>query len=265
MAGTAFSCDDVSLLVAENSNNKLRFMKKLNNGLLPVLATTLVLFCTGSIQAQRPDSSNRNTNRASNRNNSMQGGNITDTAFIEKNIRDNRHEIQMARMALNKGTSQPVKDLAQQLVTDHSQMLRDLRQAARANNMSGYDEADSTMMMDTAEVGSGGNSMARGNDPAKHTTDHRKELESATGYEFDRMWVSRMLAMHQQKLNELTTASRTLKNQELKMTVDKAIPVIRRHRDTLSNLNKQSNNSNNNNNNRMDSTRRRSGDNRNRQ
>jgi len=61
-------------------------------------------------------------------------------------------------------------------------------------------------------------------------------LRNASGPEFDRMWVSQMLSMHETKLAELTTASRTVKDPELKAAIAKAIPKVRSHRDMLSKM-----------------------------
>src|SRR5689334_13658481 len=60
----------------------------------------------------------------------------TDTAFVSMAIQANRHEIMMARMALQKSTSAEVKALAQKLVTDHTQLLQQLRDllGSSANN-----------------------------------------------------------------------------------------------------------------------------------
>jgi predicted outer membrane protein len=61
-------------------------------------------------------------------------------------------------------------------------------------------------------------------------------LAAATGAEFDRLWLSQMLTMHEAKLAELTAAAGTLNDTELKAAVTRAIPKIRMHRDMLSRL-----------------------------
>jgi uncharacterized protein (DUF305 family) len=62
-------------------------------------------------------------------------------------------------------------------------------------------------------------------------------LQNATGAQFNSMFVSQMLAMHEAKLTELQAAATTLTDPELKLAVTKAIPKIRMHRDMLSRIN----------------------------
>jgi predicted outer membrane protein len=75
-----------------------------------------------------------------------------------------------------------------------------------------------------------------------------QQLQNATGTEFNTMFVSQMLQMHEQKLAELESASTTLTDPELKTLVTKAIPKIRMHRDMLARINKGNNNTGSNSN-----------------
>lgn len=62
-----------------------------------------------------------------------------------------------------------------------------------------------------------GNTGATKSDAANHTGHMGMQaLQNATGTEFDRMWVSQMLAMHEAKLAELTAASTSVQDAELK-------------------------------------------------
>jgi predicted outer membrane protein len=65
-----------------------------------------------------------------------------------------------------------------------------------------------------------------------------QSLQNATGTEFNTLFVSQMLTMHEAKLSELQTAATTLTDPELKLLVTKAIPKIRMHRDTLAKMSK---------------------------
>jgi predicted outer membrane protein len=62
-------------------------------------------------------------------------------------------------------------------------------------------------------------------------------LQSATGTEFNNLFVSQMLAMHDAKLTELRAASTTVKDPQLKALVNSAIPKIKLHRDMLAKMN----------------------------
>jgi uncharacterized protein (DUF305 family) len=67
-------------------------------------------------------------------------------------------------------------------------------------------------------------------------------LQNATGAEFDRMWVSQMLTMHNAKVTELQAASTQITDPDLKAIVTKALPIVRNHRDRLVALNTGSGN-----------------------
>jgi len=64
-------------------------------------------------------------------------------------------------------------------------------------------------------------------------------LGNLSGKAFEDQWVAQMLNMHEDKLNELTQASQSLNDTELKTSVMKAIPLIRTHRDALATLKNQ--------------------------
>jgi predicted outer membrane protein len=64
------------------------------------------------------------------------------------------------------------------------------------------------------------------------------DLQNATGAEFNKLWVSQMLTMHQDKLSELQTAATTVKDTQLKAAITKAIPKVKMHIDMLSKADK---------------------------
>jgi len=59
----------------------------------------------------------------------------SDTAFISKNIMDNTMEIQLAQLGTQRTTDPRIKNMAQQMVADHTQILNDLKRVARQKNM----------------------------------------------------------------------------------------------------------------------------------
>jgi predicted outer membrane protein len=62
-------------------------------------------------------------------------------------------------------------------------------------------------------------------------------LMSATGAEFNRLFVSQMLTMHEAQLKELQTVSTTLRDADVKAVVLKAIPKVRMHTTMLRSMN----------------------------
>jgi len=65
------------------------------------------------------------------------------------------------------------------------------------------------------------------------STPGMQALQNASGAEFNRLFVSQMLSMHEAKLAELQSASTQITDPQIKMAVNKAIPIIRMHRDML--------------------------------
>lgn len=232
-------------------------MKRITYSLPKLLAGMVVLLiCHSSVVAQNNNSQRRNTTKGA-----TQG--TVDTAFVRRQIHSNMMEIRLSELALNKASSQQVRSLAQQMVTDHTQILNDLKKIAGANNMGDMTGAG----MDNVKGMIGGDSMKnRGRDTGMnmgdrdtgmnmggrdtgmnmggrdtgmgHHMDHTgmhgmAGLHNATGKAFDSLWVSQMLAMHETKVNELTSAAGTITNRELKTVVNRALPKIRQHRDRL--------------------------------
>jgi predicted outer membrane protein len=148
---------------------------------------------------------------------------MEDTVFISKSIQDVMKEMRMTRMAVDKAASQPVKNLAEQMVKDQKQMLFELKRAARSFDMAGMDSDKSDA--DLAVTGL--------------APELAKELEGADGTTFDAMWVSHMFSVYDARLNELTTVSRYDESPEIRTIVRKAIPIVRRNRDVLSRMNRQ--------------------------
>lgn len=69
-------------------------------------------------------------------------------------------------------------------------------------------------------------------------------LQNARGSEFNNLFVSQMLQMHQAKVSELQTALARITDPILKAAVTRALPKIKMHRDMLATLNGGTNNSN---------------------
>jgi predicted outer membrane protein len=208
---------------------------------LPSVVTALLFFvlCTGVTYGQKGAKKG------------MRGG---DTSFVAKNIKDNMMEIEMSKMALEKSSSQEVKDVAQLMIDDHSQMLADLRAYKGSDSSMGTGNTGSSRPGDTAtasnELDMTGNRSSQMQDDSAMSDQHdmtqpsgdRKNkmkhgkaegLMNASGSEFDRKWVAQMLKMHQAKLKELNSASATLTDPQLKTIASSAIPKIRTHIEKL--------------------------------
>lgn len=67
----------------------------------------------------------------------------SDTAFILKNVKDNRMEMQLSQAGIDKGDAQ-VRKIARQMLFDHDKMLNDLADVAKKKNMKGVIDGSET-------------------------------------------------------------------------------------------------------------------------
>ena len=137
---------------------------------------------------------------------------VSDSGFITKNITDNMTEVQLSKLGLDKASDAKVKNIAKQMVADHTQMLNDLKAAAKAKNL--------------AVPTDNGTAAA-----------HAQTMSGASGKDFDKQWVSHMLEMHEAKLAELATAISQTTSGEVKALATKAQPKVKAHRDMLAQMN----------------------------
>lgn len=184
-------------------------------------------------------------------------------SFISKNVRDNKMEVEMAQMALEKSQNANVKSVAEVLVRDHSDLLQQLtslngganpemENSGTENNDNYNNQADTagttrSMPGDTGtasnqldiagtkttkDLDTAGGNHAMGTD----TSDMHSMLANVSGEEFDSLWINQMLTKHKLKLGELHNARNNISDPQIKTLVRNAIPIIRGHRDMLTSL-----------------------------
>lgn len=129
---------------------------------------------------------------------------LSDTAFLNKNIMDNRMEIKLSKMGQDKGTTPAVKKVAAMMIADHTALLHELERLAALKHLAG-----SRIEM----------AMPPTNFPE--------------GKEFDQVWAGQMLAMHEAKIAELESFLSLTKDAALRSAVMRAIPKLKAHRDLL--------------------------------
>jgi putative membrane protein len=130
-----------------------------------------------------------------------------DTSFISKAIQANQHEIMLAQMALQKSSSAEVKELAQRLINDHTQLLQQFQ------NLRGTNIANNSATMNNAPDSTGINNM----------------YNNISGITFDRQWVGDMISGHQRTLSDFRTELNTTSDASLKALINNALPTIQAH------------------------------------
>lgn len=138
-----------------------------------------------------------------------------DSSFLLKNIADHTNETAFLQIARSKADDPQLKNIADQIFTDHSEILNDLKRIAKKMSISMPDNDNAP----EAKDGVRGTKM--------------QDFENTTGREFEKAWVAQAINMHEAKLTELENSAGQLSDAELKAVVNKALSKIRVHRDML--------------------------------
>jgi putative membrane protein len=62
---------------------------------------------------------------------------------------------------------------------------------------------------------------------------HMQAMQGATGNEFDKMWLTHMVEMHEMKVAELQNAMNQATDPDIKAAATKAHPMVKKHTETL--------------------------------
>ena len=114
-------------------------------------------------------------------------------------------EVELGRMATEKGASDAVKQFGQRMVDDHTRVNAELTQLAASKGMS----------LPT-ELG------------AKHKTDVTN-LSSLSGAEFDKAYAKLMVSSHKKKVSAFEKQSKGGTDAELKAFAAKTLPGVQEH------------------------------------
>lgn len=114
-------------------------------------------------------------------------------------------EVELGRMAQEKGQHADVKSFGQMMVTDHSKANEELKALAASKNI---------ILPDSM-----------GRDHMNHLT----ELREKTGADFDKAYMNLMVEDHQEDIEEFEEAARELQDPEAKAFASKLVPTLQQH------------------------------------
>ena len=139
--------------------------------------------------------------------NAGQAGSLTgqDRQFLTEALEGNHAEAELAKLAEQKATSQPVRELAQTLQKDHEQANDKLQSIAG---------------------GAGSASQPSVTPQHKQLQDRLSRLE---GEAFDRAYAMEMVKDHEKDIAKYEKASKQLKHAELKAYASETLPHLKRH------------------------------------
>jgi putative membrane protein len=128
-----------------------------------------------------------------------------DKAFVEKAAKGNLAEVELGKLASQKGSNQQVKAFGEQMIADHSKANDNLKPIADAG---------------------GAAWPARLTGESKATYDRLSKLSGAA---FDKAYIHAMVEDHQKDAKEYEMQSSKVKDAKLKAYVNQTLPIVQQH------------------------------------
>ena len=128
-----------------------------------------------------------------------------DRKFLDKAAAHGAAEVEMGRLAQQKGASQQVKDFGARMVQDHGKANDELKTLASAKGMA---------------------------PAAKPDKEHEKKLASLqdkSGTDFDKAYMKEMVADHKKDVAEFRKQAKSAKDPEVKAFAEKTLPTLEGH------------------------------------
>lgn len=138
-----------------------------------------------------------------------------DKAFISESAEGGLKEIQFAQLAQQKSNNDQVKNFAQQMITDHTQLNNDMMPFAQ---QAGITPPTQLKPKDQAEY---------------------DKLSKMNGPAFDKAYIQSMVKDHHKDLKEFNAEAAAATDPTFKTTVQNGQKVIQQHTDMADSLNKQ--------------------------
>ena len=129
----------------------------------------------------------------------------TERSFAQELARGNIAEIELGKLAQQKGSNEAVKDFGSRMVNDHTQLNNQLKEWARTNGVS----------LPTAV--------------SSAQADQKRKLEGMSGQAFDRAYIDYMLSDHQNDVKEVQHAAETAQDPQIKQLAEKTLPELQDH------------------------------------
>jgi putative membrane protein len=127
-------------------------------------------------------------------------------AFVKKALEGGEAEVQFGQLAQQKSQSNDVKQFAQKMVSDHSQM------------------ADKWFKPVAKELG-----VSEPKGPSKKDKKELEKLQGLSGDAFDREYIAMMVKDHQQDLKEFKDEAQMAQNPTLKQVAERGSNIIAQH------------------------------------
>jgi len=130
---------------------------------------------------------------------------VADQAFVKDAAIGGMAEVELGKLASQKASNPQVKAFGQRMVTDHGQAGEELKSLAASKQIVLSTSIDS-----------------------KHQAAHDR-LAKLSGAEFDRAYITEMIAGHKKVAADFNEESVSGKDSEVKAWADKTLPTVREH------------------------------------
>lgn len=162
---------------------------------------------------------------------------LTSQQFVSDAAVGGMKEIFLSELALNESTNADIKGFARHMVKDHGNANNKLMKIAgdkglmfpATNTFSTDDPGWGDARISNPESLKGAEVLTMTNLP--YLTDYQdiKHLQSLTGDQFDRVYLSGMVSDHIQAVSEFEVAAQTLSDPKLKKFAGKTLPTLQKH------------------------------------
>lgn len=159
----------------------------------------------------------------------------TTPEFLRLAAMGDRYETASSRLALEKSQNARVKEFAQAMVTDHARTTRELQ--VLMQQVPGMGAGAATPLPQgretTGTAASGPITNAQGG-PQHEGMDQQhaallQQLQGVSGAEFDRLYLSQQVAVHQQAVDLFRNYSQSGDNPQLKVWAAQTLPALQQH------------------------------------
>ena len=133
----------------------------------------------------------------------------SDSDFAVDAANDNITEVELGKLAIKNGKDKKVKNFGVMMVKDHGKANAKLMILSKAKNLN----------LSTIPDSSGRKLIV--------------ELSKKTGNEFDKIYITTMIADHQEGVKKFADASSRLQDPDLKNYAIKTLPVLQKHLDAI--------------------------------
>ena len=178
--------------------------------ILTIAASLALIACN---ESRRGNDSNLNEERneaaAESNTDKFEGQKQRDADFVYDVVASSYSEIKLAEIANQKSRTPAVKKVAQELVTDHTESLNELKTLAQAKAISL---------------------------PVEESDASRRKLENIaeeSREEFDEKWCREMMELHEKDIDAFENRMKNTEDADLKAFISKTLPVLKKHHESL--------------------------------